>query len=79
MLFLLIVTHITFFSTHSCRVNVKMAKLKKTLNKIWWSILMNSKLTIEIYSVLKGKIYHQYHDTYDMEWPKNIIALEDLG
>jgi len=40
---------------------------------------MNSKLTMEIYSVLRGKIYHQYHDTYDMEWPKTYYSIGRLG
>ena len=27
------------------------------------------KSIVEFYTALKGKIYHQYHDTCDMEWP----------
>jgi len=25
---------------------------------------------VEFYAALKRKIYHQYCDTFDMEWPK---------
>jgi len=34
---------------------------------------MNSKLIMEVYAVLKGKIYLQYHDIHDMDWPSNIF------
>jgi len=44
--------------------------VEKILSNIWQAILMNSKLIVEFYAALKRKIYHQYCDTFDMEWPK---------
>ena len=63
------------FSTHSCKastgINVKVVvnNIAKDAEQTLLVVLMNFKLIVEFYTAVKGKIYHQYHDTHDMEWP----------
>ena len=73
-------THNTF-STHSYRanagINVKMVikKVGKDLEQIWWGVLVSSKLIVQFCTAINlRKIYHQYCDTHDMEWPKAYVG-----
>ena len=65
-------TFSTHFRTATAVINVKVVlqNVGKYPKKIWWGVLMNLKLIVEFYTAFKGKLYHQCHDTQDMEWPR---------
>ena len=57
-------------SSHTTvKTNVKMAiqKVGKDLEQNLVGYFLNLKLIVEFYTVLKGKIHHQYHDIHDIK------------
>jgi len=61
------------FFTLSCRA-AAVTNCKMVLQKVVGDpeqklvgLLLNLKLIVEFYTVLKGKIYCKHHDTFDME------------